>query len=109
MFTLSQDRSLWQIDVMYQRTPPPCVCEGFEINQPRVGREQGFYLSKGTSRADSGFWHGKPSYSLLVEVFIVTITTLWSTWQKAIRSIEKHELKVQFQSKAGVKEINHAL
>lgn len=60
---------------MYQRTPPPCVWEGFEVNQPRLEREQGFYLSKGISGVDSGFWHEKSNYSLIVKVFIVTITT----------------------------------
>lgn len=42
MFTLSQDGWLWQRDGMYQRGPPPHVWEGFEIDQPGVGREQGF-------------------------------------------------------------------
>lgn len=56
--------------------PPRHIWEGFEIRQPGVGRERGFHLSKGASGAGSGFWHGKPNYSLLVKVFIAIITTL---------------------------------
>lgn len=34
-----------------------------------------FYLSKGILGAGSGFWHGKPNYSLVVKVFIAILTT----------------------------------
>jgi len=43
VFTLSEDGSLWQRDGMYQRAAPAPVWEGFEIEQPRVGREWFFF------------------------------------------------------------------
>lgn len=75
MFTFSQDGSLWQIDVKYQRAAPlvfgkvlKSIGEGWEGS--RV-----LHLSKGTPGAGSVSWHGRPNHSLYMKVFIAIITT----------------------------------